>query len=116
MISSIIKGGVMGSTYDWVVVGSGINGLATAVVLAAAGRSVIVVERNAAPGGAVRTEEVTVPGFRHDLFATNLNLFAGSPFFAEYGDDLAQHGLAFASSDKPFSSVFPDGQIGRAHV
>lgn len=101
----------MGSTYDWVVVGSGINGLATAVVLASAGRSVIVLERNAAPGGAVRTEEVTVPGFRHDLFATNLNLFAGSPFFAEYGDDLARHGLAFAPSDKPFSSVFPDGRF-----
>ena len=41
-------------------------------------------------GGAVQTAEVTLPGFRHDLFATNLNLFASSPFFAEYGDRLLQ--------------------------
>jgi len=101
----------MVATYDVVVIGSGVNGLAAAVVLASAGRSVIVLERNEVPGGAVRTEEVTVPGFRHDLFAMNLNLFAGSPFFAEYGDSLAQHGLAFAPSDKPFSSVFPDGRF-----
>ena len=97
------------SGYDAVVVGAGHNGLATAVILASAGWSVLVVERNDEPGGAVRTAEVTLPGFRHDLFATNLNLFAGSPFFAEYGDQLVGHGLEFAASDKPFSSVFPGG-------
>jgi phytoene dehydrogenase-like protein len=97
------------ATYDAVVVGAGHNGLAAAVVLASAGWSVLVVERNDEPGGAVRTAEVTLPGFHHDLFATNLNLFAGSPFHAEFGDDLADHGLEFAVSNKPFSSVFPDG-------
>ena len=97
--------------YDAVVVGAGHNGLAAAIILASAGWSVLVVEANSEPGGAVRTAEVTLPGFKHDLFATNLNLFAGSPFVAEYGDDLAAHGLEFAPTDKSFSSVFPDGRF-----
>lgn len=94
-------------TYDAVIVGAGHNGLAAAVILAKAGWSVLVVERNDEPGGAVRTAEVTIPGFGHDLFAANLNLFAGSPFFAEFGDDLTAHGLEFAPSTHPFASVFP---------
>jgi phytoene dehydrogenase-like protein len=92
-----------------VVVGSGHNGLVTAVMLAKAGWSVTVVERADVPGGAVRTAEVTLPGFRHDLYATNLNLFAGSPFFAEYGAELTARGFELAPSDKPFGSLFPDG-------
>ncbi|HDH02671.1 MAG TPA: FAD-dependent oxidoreductase, partial [Actinobacteria bacterium] len=63
--------------YEAVVVGAGHNGLAAAIVLAKAGWKTLVVERNAEAGGAVRTGEVTLPGFRHDLFAANLNLFAG---------------------------------------
>ena len=98
-------------SYNAVVVGAGHNGLAAAVVLASAGWSVLVLERNQAPGGAVRTEEVTLPGFRHDLFATNMNLFAGSPFFAEFGEELTTHGLRFVPSDKPFGSVFPEGRF-----
>jgi phytoene dehydrogenase-like protein len=94
-------------SYDAVVVGAGHNGLAAAVVLASAGWSVIVLERNETAGGAVRTEDVTLPGFRHDLFATNMNLFAGSPFFEEFGDQLTAHGLKFVATDKPFGSVFP---------
>lgn len=82
-----------GTTYDAVVIGAGHNGLAVAVMLAKAGWKVGVFERNPEPGGAVRTEEVTLPGFRHDLFAANLNLFAGSPFVQRYGDQLAAHGL-----------------------
>jgi phytoene dehydrogenase-like protein len=99
----------MGESCDAVVVGAGHNGLAAAVLLADAGWEVVVVERNDEPGGAVRTAEVTEPGFKHDLFAGNLNLFAGSPFHAEFGERLAAHGLSFAHSTKPFSSVFPDG-------
>ncbi|MDH3538563.1 MAG: NAD(P)/FAD-dependent oxidoreductase [Acidimicrobiia bacterium] len=99
--------------HDAIVVGAGHNGLAAAVILAKAGWDVVVVERNQEAGGAVRTAEVTLPGFRHDLYAANLNLFAGSPFFAEFGEELAAHGLDFAPSAKPFSSVFPgSGFIG----
>lgn len=96
---------------DAIVIGAGHNGLAAAIVLAKAGWKVIVVERNQAPGGAVRSGEITLPGFRHDLFATNLNLFAGSPFRQEFRTELEAHGLRFASSDKPFGSVFPQGRF-----
>ncbi len=69
-------------SYDAVVVGAGHNGLAAAVHLAAKGWKVAVVEGKAEPGGAVKTREVTLPGFRHDLCAMNLSMFAGSAFFA----------------------------------
>ena len=68
--------------HDAIVVGAGHNGLAAAIILAKAGWEVLVLERNPEPGGAVRTAEITLPGFHHDLYAANLNLFAGSPFFA----------------------------------
>ena len=93
--------------FDAVVIGAGHNGLAVAVMLAEAGWKVGVFEANPEPGGAVRTEEVTIPGFRHDLFAANLNLFAGSRFFERYGPQLEEHGLEFAPTSKPFASVFP---------
>jgi len=96
-------------TTDAIVIGAGHNGLACALVLAKAGWRVVVVERAAAAGGAIRTEEVTLPGFRHDLFAANLNLFAGSPFFEQHGAELTELGLEFAHSNRPFASVFPDG-------
>ncbi len=80
--------------YDAVVIGAGHNGLAVAVMLAEAGWKVGVFEKNSQPGGAVRTEEVTLPGFRHDLFAANLNLFAGSPFVERYGTQLTEHGTS----------------------
>jgi phytoene dehydrogenase-like protein len=102
-------------TYDAVIVGAGHNALVASAYLARAGWTVLVLERAAAPGGAVRSAELTRPGFVHDLFATNLNLFLGSPVFAELGDELARHGLAFASSPRPFANLFPDGRSLRVH-
>ena len=95
---------------DAVVIGAGHNGLAAAIGLARAGWDVVVCERNERPGGAVRTEEVTLPGYRHDLFAANLNLFMGSPFFGEVGDDLTRHGFDVAVADRAFGSVFPGSE------
>jgi phytoene dehydrogenase-like protein len=95
-------------SYDAVVVGAGHNGLAAAVHLAAKGWKVAVVEGNAEPGGAVKTREVTLPGFRHDLCAMNLSMFAGSAFFAQYKDDLIAHGLGFVPAADCFASVFRD--------
>jgi len=100
------------SRSDAIVVGAGHNGLIAAILLAKAGLSVTVLERESEPGGAIRTEEVTLPGFKHDLYATNLNLFMGSRFFAEHGDELASHGFAVAGASKPFGSLFPDGFLG----
>lgn len=99
------------SGYDAVVVGAGHNGLAASVILAKAGWRVLVLERNERPGGCIRTEEVTLPGFKHDLFATNLNLFAGSPFFQEFGPELVKAGMEFVPASKPFGSVFPGGRF-----
>lgn len=99
-------------TYDAIVVGSGHNGLACAMHLASRCWKVLVLEQAASPGGAVKTAEVTLPGFRHDLYAMNLSMFAGSAFHAEHGKRLAQHGLAFVPATKPFASVFRGGEPG----
>ncbi len=95
---------------DAVVIGAGHNGLAAAAELAAKGWSVEVYEQHDRPGGAVRTEEVTLPGFRHDLGAMNLSLFAGSAFHQTHAEALAQHGLGFVPAKHCFASAFPDGR------
>jgi phytoene dehydrogenase-like protein len=57
----------MQATYDAVIIGAGPNGLAAAITLAQAGRAVAVFEAQDAPGGGVRTKELTLPGFLHDV-------------------------------------------------
>src|ERR1700712_2707712 len=101
--------GFGGMAYDAVVVGAGHNGLAAAVHLAAKGWKVVVVDGNPVAGGAVKTQEVTLPGFRHDLCAMNLSMFAGSAFFARYKDELLANGLGFVPAADCFASVFRDG-------
>ena len=68
-------------SYDAVVIGSGPNGLAAAITLAQAGRCVLVVEAKATPGGGTRTQELTLPGFRHDICSAIHPLGIASPFF-----------------------------------
>jgi phytoene dehydrogenase-like protein len=94
--------------YDAVVVGAGHNGLAVAVRLAEKGWSVAVVEGKETAGGAVKTQALTLPGFRHDLFAMNLSMFAGSGFFAAHKQALLDHSLGFAPAQDCFASVFRD--------
>ena len=67
---------------DAVVIGAGPNGLAAAIRLAEAGRSVLVLEAADAPGGAVRTQELTLPGFLHDTFSSVYPASVASPVFA----------------------------------
>ena len=67
--------------YDAVVVGSGPNGLVAAVAMAEAGRRVLVLEAASRWGGGLRTEELTLPGFAHDVCATVLPLTVASPAF-----------------------------------
>ncbi|WP_226954487.1 phytoene desaturase family protein [Mesopusillimonas faecipullorum] len=95
-------------TYDAVVIGAGHNGLAAAVHLVHKGWKVAVVEANEAPGGAVKTRELTLPGYRHDLCAMNLSMFAGSAFFNHYKQELTAHGLDFVPAPHCFASVFRD--------
>ncbi|MFF3558873.1 phytoene desaturase family protein [Streptomyces sp. NPDC002574] len=96
-------------SYDAVVIGGGHNGLVAALYLARAGWSVGVLERNAAVGGAVASGEATVPGFTHDLYSTNQNLFLGSQAYADFAPGLSRHGLRFRTTDQPYANVFPDG-------
>ncbi len=102
----------MSTSFDAVVIGGGHNGLAAAIHLAKSGMSVALVERNQRLGGAIATDEVTLPGFRHDLYAMNLSLFAGSPFAQAYGADLAAHGLAYVPAADCFASPFGDRWLG----
>ena len=99
----------MTTEFDAVLIGAGHNTLAAALHLAAQGWRVGVFEQAAVVGGAVKTGEYTLPGFRHDWGAMNLSLFAGSAFFKAYGVELAQHGLEFVAAPKAFASAFPDG-------
>jgi phytoene dehydrogenase-like protein len=101
----------MEKSVEVIVIGAGINGLSAAALLSVAGKKVLVLESNDAPGGAVRTEEITVPGFHHDLFAMNLGLFAGGPVMAALGEQLTSHGFNLVASSKPFCSVYPDGSM-----
>ena len=94
--------------YDAVVIGAGHNGLAAAVELASKGWSVAVVEAKSEAGGAVKTREVTLPGFRHDLCAMNLSMFAGSAFFNKNKDALFANGLGYVPAAHCFASVFRD--------
>src|SRR4051794_33361251 len=92
---------------DAIVVGAGPNGLVGANVLADAGWDVLVLEANDTPGGAVRTAEVTAPGFRNDLFSAFYPLAAASPALASL--DLDQHGLAWSHAPLVLAHPTPDG-------
>jgi len=105
----------MTQSYDAIVIGAGHNGLVAATYLARAGWQTLVLEREPRPGGAVLSDELTRPGLVHDVFATNMNLFRGSPVAAELGAELERHGLAYATCALPFANVFPDGRALRVH-
>jgi len=96
--------------YDAVVVGSGINSLACAAFLARAGWRVAVLEREAELGGAVRTAELTEPGFHHDVFSAWHPLWVGGPAHAELGAALAERGLEYLNTEHPTGTLFPDGE------
>jgi phytoene dehydrogenase-like protein len=94
-------------SYDAVVVGAGPNGLAAAVVLAEAGRSVLVIEAKPTIGGGCRTEDVTLPGFHHDICAAIHPMAAVSPFLRRL--PLDQFGLTWVQAPAPLAHPFDDG-------
>ena len=95
--------------YDVVLVGSGINSLAGAALLARGGRRVLVLERNNYIGGAIRTAEITEPGFVHEVFSSWHPLFVGSAAYAELAEELGARGLEYLNTELPTASLFPDG-------
>jgi phytoene dehydrogenase-like protein len=92
---------------DAVVVGAGPNGLAAAIALARAGRSVTVFEGNETIGGGCRSAELTLPGFVHDVCSAIHPLAAGSPFFAEL--PLERHGLEWIEPPVALAHPLDDG-------
>jgi len=96
--------------YDAVVVGSGINSLACAALLGRGGWRVCVLEREDALGGAIKTAEITEPGFRHDVFSAWHPLWVGGAAHAELGDELAERGLEYLNTEHPTATAFPDGE------
>jgi phytoene dehydrogenase-like protein len=90
-----------------VVVGSGPNGLAAAIRLSDAGYDVVVLEAADHAGGAVRTEELTLPGFRHDTFSSVYPASAASPVFARM--PLTEHGLEWVHPQACYAHPVPDG-------
>jgi phytoene dehydrogenase-like protein len=102
----------MSRSVDAVVIGSGHNGLVAAAYLARAGWRVEVLERNPEPGGAVATEELTEPGYRHDTFSSWHPLFHTSAAWAELGEELRARGLEYVNAeDVVTASATPDGVI-----
>ncbi len=93
---------------DAVVIGAGHNGLVAAAMLADAGWSVAVLEAQDVIGGAVRTEELTLPGFRHDTFSAFYPFSAASP--ALNALDLGAHGLRWRRSPLVLAHPTPDGR------
>ena len=103
-------GALLSSSYDAIVIGSGVNSLACAALLARAGWGVAVLEREDELGGAIRTAELTEPGYLHDVLSAWHPLWVGGAAHAELGDDLARHGLEYLNTDLPTATAYPDGE------
>jgi phytoene dehydrogenase-like protein len=101
------SGGVI--TYDAIVIGAGPNGLSAATVLAHAGFSVLVREAAPAIGGGARTEELTLPGFLHDVCSSVHPMALVSPWFRQL--PLAQYGLEWVHTPRLLVHPFDDGSV-----
>lgn len=93
--------------YDAIVVGSGPNGLSAAIVLQQAGLSVLLVEGKQTVGGGMRTAELTLPGFKHDICSAIHPMAAASPFFSTL--PLEKFGLEFINPPVAAAHPFDDG-------
>jgi phytoene dehydrogenase-like protein len=98
------------NTFDAAVVGAGPNGLAAAVELARSGRKTLLVEAAAEIGGGTRTEELTLPGFKHDVCSAIHPSTIASPFLNEIG-----LGIEWVQSPIPFAHPLDDGRVAALH-
>jgi phytoene dehydrogenase-like protein len=97
--------------YDAVVVGSGPNGLSAAITLQRAGLSVLLLEAKTTIGGGLRTEELCLPGFKHDICSAIHPMAAASPFFQAL--PLKDFGLEFIYPPSAAAHPFDDGSAAR---
>src|SRR4051812_9585215 len=103
----------MSEAYDAVVVGAGPNGLAAAIRLAQEKLSVLVLERASTIGGGVRSAELTLPGFTHDVCSAIHPLALGSPFLRHL--PLDKHGLHWIHPEFPLAHPLSDGTAALLH-
>src|ERR1700741_928531 len=102
------------SRYDAVIVGSGPNGLAAAIELSRAGLVVLVLEAQETIGGGARTEELTLPGFRHDVCSAIHPMGVVSPFLREL--PLGEHGLEWIDSPSAIAHPLDDGSAATLEI
>ncbi|MGC1183915.1 MAG: NAD(P)/FAD-dependent oxidoreductase [Candidatus Dormiibacterota bacterium] len=98
---------------DAIVVGSGPNGLAAAVTMAAAGLKVLVIEGAGSPGGGCRTEELTLPGYHHDVCSTAHPLALASSFFRRF--DLPSRGVRIVHPEVVFAHPLDGDRAALVH-
>jgi phytoene dehydrogenase-like protein len=103
----------MTDRYDAIVVGAGPNGLSAAIVLAQAGRSVLVREARHTVGGGCRSAELTLPGVVHDVCSAVHPLGVGSPFLRSL--PLERHGLRWIEPPIQLAHPLDDGSAGLAY-
>lgn len=99
----------MSDVSDVVVAGAGHNNLAAAAYLVRAGLSVTVAEARDAVGGDTASEELTLPGFRHDTCSTAHNIIQSNPMLRDDELGLREHGLEYLRPDPVVHLPFPDG-------
>lgn len=97
----------MPAKYDAIIIGSGSNGIAAAIRLQQKGLQTAIFEQAATPGGATRTRELTLPGFKHDVGSAILPLGLASPFFRNL--PLQQYGLKWIFPEVAYAHPFEDG-------
>ncbi|MFA6916902.1 MAG: NAD(P)/FAD-dependent oxidoreductase [Parachlamydiales bacterium] len=93
--------------YDAIIIGSGPNGLAAGITLAEAGLTTAIFEAKDTPGGGMRSAELTLPGFTHDICSAIHPLGIGSPFFRTL--PLEKYGLTWKFPVTPLAHPFDDG-------
>jgi phytoene dehydrogenase-like protein len=97
--------------FDHLIIGTGINALVAAAMLSRKGDSVLMIERENRIGGCMYTsDDVTLPGYHHDVMAATFVLFLTGPAHGALGDDLAKHGLEFCHSPHPTAVLRPCGK------
>lgn len=103
----------MPNKYDAIIIGSGPNGLSAAIRLQRMGLKTVIFEQASTPGGSVKTEEVTLPGFKHDLGSAIHPMAMASPHFQTL--PLDNFGLEWIQPPVAFVHPFPDGTTYAAY-